>query len=47
MQIPCSWLQTADFIEEFPCLVHKFSVILTAVKNGVKNKQAMYSNLMC
>ena len=26
-----SWLQTADFIEEFPCLVHKLSVILTTL----------------
>ena len=25
-----SWLQTADFFEEFPCLVHKLSVILAA-----------------
>ena len=36
-----SWFETADFIEEFPCLVHKLSVILTALdykpqwKNGV------------
>ena len=40
-----SWFETAlDYktriletkIEEFPCLVHKLSVTLTAVKNGVK-----------
>ena len=24
-----SWFETADFFEEFPCLVHKLSVILT------------------
>ena len=27
-----SWLQTADFFEEFPCLVHKLSVILAALQ---------------
>ena len=31
-------------MEEFPCLVHKLSVILTAVKNGVKNIQAAAYN---
>ena len=45
------WLYAADFIEEFTCLVHKLSVILTALdykphwKKG-KNIQALAYNGM-